>query len=206
MPRMTAHWPSHIYREDLLRQAWWLHTILVVAWGWNVVVGGGVDLLAQLAEHLRNQNPENSMVRQNRLNRVLTQKHVTETIWSRASQRSQPSQGIPLCYSASIIFQKRWPPRRQVRRRPSRRPPAGRGPAPPPPAPTQARGGSSSTPPATTSLTGEFLGIREQPTSPSEAESSTLRNRCVSGEFRFLEYKIIFGSGYKFILLVPPEN
>ena len=30
---MTAHWPMHIYREDALRRAWWLHAILVVVWG-----------------------------------------------------------------------------------------------------------------------------------------------------------------------------
>ena len=31
--RMTTHWPQHIYREDVLRWAWWLHIILVVVWG-----------------------------------------------------------------------------------------------------------------------------------------------------------------------------
>ena len=94
----------------------------------------------------------------------------------------EPASPAKEFHSASIIFQKRWPRRRQVRWvRPSRCPPAGRGPAPPPPAPTQARGGSSSTPPATTSSTGEFLCIREQPTSPSEAERAA---RCATDVFR----------------------
>ena len=30
---MTTYWPRHIYREDELRWAWWLHIILVVVWG-----------------------------------------------------------------------------------------------------------------------------------------------------------------------------
>ena len=38
--RMTTHWPSNIYGEEILRWEWWLYTILVVVWGWNVVVGG----------------------------------------------------------------------------------------------------------------------------------------------------------------------
>ena len=41
--RMTAHEPRYIYREEILRWAWWLHTILVVVWGLNVVVGGWVE-------------------------------------------------------------------------------------------------------------------------------------------------------------------
>ena len=31
--RMTTQWPSHTYREDVLRRAWWLHAILVVVLG-----------------------------------------------------------------------------------------------------------------------------------------------------------------------------
>ena len=31
--RKTTHWPRHIYREEILRRAWWLHIILVVVWG-----------------------------------------------------------------------------------------------------------------------------------------------------------------------------
>ena len=40
---MTANEPRYIYREEILRWAWWLHTILVVVWGLNVVVGGWVE-------------------------------------------------------------------------------------------------------------------------------------------------------------------
>ena len=43
--RMTTPWPSHIYDiygEEILRRIWWLHAILGVIWGWNVVVGGWV--------------------------------------------------------------------------------------------------------------------------------------------------------------------
>ena len=40
---MTAHEPRYIYREEILRWAWWLHTILVVVWGMDMVVGGWVD-------------------------------------------------------------------------------------------------------------------------------------------------------------------
>ena len=31
--RMTTQWPRYIYREEVLRRKWWLHTILVVVWG-----------------------------------------------------------------------------------------------------------------------------------------------------------------------------
>ena len=37
--RMKGHCPKHIYKEDVLRRSWLLHIILVVVWGWNVVVG-----------------------------------------------------------------------------------------------------------------------------------------------------------------------
>ena len=50
---MTTHWPRHIYREDVQRRAWWLHIILVVVWGWNVVVGGWVEFW-----HSWETNPE----------------------------------------------------------------------------------------------------------------------------------------------------
>ena len=36
---MKDHDPMYIYREELLRLARWFHTILVVVWGLNVVVG-----------------------------------------------------------------------------------------------------------------------------------------------------------------------
>ena len=52
---MTTLWPIYIYREDMLRRAWWLNTILAVVWGMDVVVGG----LRFLAQSMwENQNPE----------------------------------------------------------------------------------------------------------------------------------------------------
>ena len=49
--RMTTHWPRYIYREEIMRRAWWLNIILVVVWRrW---LGG---ILAQ--SKCENQNPE----------------------------------------------------------------------------------------------------------------------------------------------------
>ena len=53
---MTTHWPSNIYGEEILRWEWWLYTILVVVWGWNVVVGGFVEFWH--SRKLEDQNPE----------------------------------------------------------------------------------------------------------------------------------------------------
>ena len=41
--RMTTRWPSHIYREDVLRRAWWLHAILVVLWASRLVSCVGLE-------------------------------------------------------------------------------------------------------------------------------------------------------------------
>ena len=41
---MTTPWPSGIYGEEIPRRSWWLHAILVVVWGWNVVVGVGSEM------------------------------------------------------------------------------------------------------------------------------------------------------------------
>ena len=34
---MKVHTPSHIYREDVLRWAWWMHTILVIIGGTSLI-------------------------------------------------------------------------------------------------------------------------------------------------------------------------
>ena len=44
--RMTTQWPSHAYREDVLRRAYWLYIILGVVWVWIMAgrrwLGGNV--------------------------------------------------------------------------------------------------------------------------------------------------------------------
>ena len=45
---MKVHEPSHTYKEEILRRAWWLYVVLVVVWGyglWSSVawVGNGTD-------------------------------------------------------------------------------------------------------------------------------------------------------------------
>ena len=53
---MKVHGPRYTYREEILRWAWWLHIILVVVWGWNVVVDGRQDFWH--SRSWENQNPE----------------------------------------------------------------------------------------------------------------------------------------------------
>ena len=63
--RMTTHWPRYIYREDVLRRAWWLHTILVVIWGIesrNVVIGGWVDFWHSLRSNRKYSYRQSSVL------------------------------------------------------------------------------------------------------------------------------------------------
>ena len=38
--RITTYWPRHIYREDILRQTWWLYAIFMVEMGAEVSIDG----------------------------------------------------------------------------------------------------------------------------------------------------------------------
>ena len=76
---MTTLWPQHTYKEEILMRAWWLHIILVVVWGWNVVVGGWVEFWH--SRFCENQNPESPDVGSTRRRHTATHGNAIVPKW-----------------------------------------------------------------------------------------------------------------------------